>query len=152
MLGDKDVSAVLAQKDLAAGRKFYEETLGLTVAKETDDGGVLYKSGQGFIFLYESGFAGTNQATAAAWNVDDVSAVAEGLKAKGVTLEHYDLPGVTMEGDVHVMGPVKAIWFMERLVFTRAIRKSCIRKWSYLRKKHPKEKITWNRSIQVPKN
>ncbi len=113
MLGDKDVSAVLAQKDMAAGRKFYEDTLGLKVDKETADGGVLYKSGSGFIFVYQSGFAGTNQATAAAWNVDDVSGVAADLKAKGVTLEHYDLPGATMEGDVHVLGPIKAIWFKD---------------------------------------
>ncbi len=113
MLGDKDVAAVLAQKDMTAGRKFYEETLGLAVEKETDDGGVLYKSGSGKIFVYESGFAGSNQATAAAWNADDVPAVAEDLKAKGVTLEKYDLPGATMEGDVHVMGPIKAIWFKD---------------------------------------
>ncbi len=114
MLGDKDVSAVLAVKDLAPARKFYEETLGLSVAKETADGGVLYKSGSGMVFVYESSFAGTNQATAVAWNVDDVSSIAADLKAKGVTLEHYDsLPGVTMEGDVHVMGKEKAIWFKD---------------------------------------
>ena len=113
MLGDKDISAVLAQKDMAAARKFYEETLGLSVDKETADGGVLYKSGNGRLFIYESGFAGSNQATAVAWNVDDVPAVAEALKSKGVTLEHYDLPGSTLEGDVHVMGPTKAIWFKD---------------------------------------
>ncbi len=114
MLGDKDVSAVLAQKDMAAARKFYEEKLGLKVGKETSDGGVLYKSGNCMIFIYESSFAGTNQATAVAWNVDDVKSVAEALKAKGVTMEHYDtLPGVTMDGDVHVMGEEKAIWFKD---------------------------------------
>lgn len=113
MLGDKDVSGVLAVKDMAAARKFYEETLGLSVAKDSQDGGVLYKSGNGMIFVYVSDLAGTNQATAAAWNVDDVPAVAAALKAKGVTLEHYDIPGATMDGDVHVMGPMKAIWFKD---------------------------------------
>ncbi len=113
MLGDKDVSGVLAVKDMAAARKFYEETLGLSVAKETQDAGVLYKSGTGMIFVYVSDLAGTNQATAAAWNVDDVPGVAAALKAKGVTLEHYDIPGATMDGDVHVMGPMKAIWFKD---------------------------------------
>lgn len=113
MLGDKDVSAVLAVKDMAAARKFYETTLGLPVQKETQDGGVLYKSGTGFVFIYESSFAGTNQATAAAWNVDDVPAIATDLKGKGVTLEHYDIPGSTLEGDVHVMGSLKAIWFKD---------------------------------------
>ena len=114
MLGDKDVCAVLAQKDMAAGRKFYEETLGLKVNKETPDGGVLYNSGNSMIFIYQSGFAGSNTATAAAWRSYDVDKVAEDLKTKGVTLERYEnMPGVTMEGDVHVMGPVRAIWFKD---------------------------------------
>lgn len=114
MLGDKDVSAVLAQKDMAVARKFYEETLGLAVDKETADGGVLYKSGNGRVFIYQSGFAGSNQATALAWNVEDVDSIAADLKGKGVALEHYDnLPNVTLEGDVHVMGPVRAIWFKD---------------------------------------
>ncbi len=114
MLGDKSVVAVLAVKDMAEARKFYEETLGLKVDMETPDGGVAYKSGDGKLFIYQSGFAGTNQATAAAWNADDVAGVAEALKAKGVTLEHYDsIPGVKLEGDVHVMGDLKAIWFKD---------------------------------------
>jgi len=113
MLGNIDVSVVLAQKDMAAARKFYEETLGLTLDQETPDGGVLYKSGNGKVFLYESSFAGSNQATAAAWNSDDVAGVAADLKGKGVKLEHYDIPGATHEGDVHVMGEIKAIWFKD---------------------------------------
>ena len=114
MLGDKDVTAVLAQKDLAAARKFYEEVLGLKVIKEAADGGVAMQSGAGSIFLYVTPQnAGTNQATAAAWNVDDVAAIANDLKAKGVTMEHYDIPGATLEGDVHVMGSMKAIWFKD---------------------------------------
>jgi catechol 2,3-dioxygenase-like lactoylglutathione lyase family enzyme len=114
MLGDKDVTAVLAQKDMSAAREFYEQTLGLAVQKETPDGGVVFKSGNSSLFIYPSGYAGTNQATAVAWNVDDVESIAEALKDKGVVLEHYDsLPGVTMQGDVHVMGPIQAIWFKD---------------------------------------
>lgn len=113
MLGDKNVNAVIAAKDMAAAKKFYGETLGLKVDKETPDGGVLYKSGDSSLFLYQSSFAGTNQATAAAWNSDDVESVAEALKAKGVNLEHYDIPGATREGDVHVIGSIKAIWFKD---------------------------------------
>jgi hypothetical protein len=32
---------------------------------------------------------------------------------KGVAFEHYDFPGVTREGDVHVMGPMKSAWFKD---------------------------------------
>jgi hypothetical protein len=35
------------------------------------------------------------------------------LKGKGVTFESYDLPGATKDGDVHVMGELKAAWFKD---------------------------------------
>ena len=37
----------------------------------------------------------------------------QALKAKGVTFEHYDMPGMTREGDVHVGGKMKAAWFKD---------------------------------------
>jgi predicted lactoylglutathione lyase len=37
----------------------------------------------------------------------------EQLKAKGVTFEHYDMPGVELQGDVHVMGDMHAAWFKD---------------------------------------
>ena len=73
------------------------------------------KSGNTGIFVYPSPqFAGTNKATAAAWNVEDVDGVVGALKSKGVSFEHYDLPGATLEGDVHVMGEMRAAWFTDR--------------------------------------
>lgn len=112
MLGTNEVCACLAVKDMAAAAKFYEETLGLT-ADKSSPAGTFYKSGNGGVFVYPSSYAGTNQATAAAWSVDDVAAEVEALKAKGVSFEHYDMPDTTMEGDVHVMGESKAAWFKD---------------------------------------
>ena len=114
MLGDKTAVATIAVKDLEAGKKFYEETLGLTKSGD-DPGGILYKSGDSSVFVYQSEFAGTNKATAASWGVgDDVESVVSGLKAKGVTFEHYDsIPGAKLEGDIHVLGDLKAAWFKD---------------------------------------
>ncbi len=113
MLGNSEVCATLPVKDLDEAKKYYGETLGLQKESE-NPGGVLYKSGNSKLFVYPSEFAGTNKATAAAWAVDDVEATAQALSGKGISLEHYDnLPGVTREGDVHVMGPLKAIWFID---------------------------------------
>ena len=106
MLGDKDVAATLAVKDIGAAREFYEGTLGLALVADLA-GGVLYRSGNSMVLVYESEFAGTNQATAASWSVDDVEGVMQALRDKGVTFEQYDLPGVTREGDVHIMGDLK---------------------------------------------
>lgn len=113
MLSDKTAVATIAVKDMEAGKKFYEGTLGLSKFGD-DPGGILYKSGSSNVFVYESQFAGTNQATAASWGVgDDIKEIVESLKAKGVKFEQYDLPGATMDGDVHVMGELKAAWFKD---------------------------------------
>jgi catechol 2,3-dioxygenase-like lactoylglutathione lyase family enzyme len=113
MLRSSDVCACLAVKDMDAAKKFYGETLGLEAAKESP-GGVFYKSGKSGVFVYPSQYAGTNQATAAAWDVDDIEGAVEDLKAKGVTFEHYDdMPETKLEGDIHVMGEVKSAWFKD---------------------------------------
>lgn len=112
MLGNVSVHAVVGVKDLAEARIFYEETLGLQKEDDTP-AGVLYRSGDTKMFVYETQYGGTNQATAASWDVDDVSAAVAELKGKGVGFEHYDMPDTTLEGDVHVMGPMKAAWFKD---------------------------------------
>jgi hypothetical protein len=35
------------------------------------------------------------------------------LKDKGVTFEHYDIPDMTRQGDVHVGGNMKVAWFKD---------------------------------------
>src|SRR3954471_1715845 len=114
MLGAKDAAATLAVSNLDRARDFYENTLGLTTAREVP-GGILYQSGSSVLLVYPSEFAGTNQATAASWAVgEDFDAIVQDLQAKGVAFEHYDdMPDTTREGDVHVMGDFKAAWFKD---------------------------------------
>ena len=108
MLQGANAVATLAVKDLA---KFYEDTLGRTRADAEDNEAIILESGESRINVYRSRFAGTNQATALTWTVDDVEDVVRTLKAKGVRFEHYDLPEMKREGDVHVPGDMKAAWF-----------------------------------------
>lgn len=114
MLGDKTAVATISVKDLEAAKKFYEGTLGLTKSGD-DPGGILYKSGNSSVLVYQSEFAGTNKATAASWGVgEDIEKIVADLKGKGVSFEHYDnIPGATLQGDVHVMGEMKAAWFKD---------------------------------------
>ncbi|MCY1555763.1 hypothetical protein D9M68_924490 [compost metagenome] len=72
-----------------------------------------YASGEGKLFVYLSDYAGTNQATCATWEVDDVERVVADLKAKGVTFERYDLPDMVREGDIHLMESYKSAWFKD---------------------------------------
>ncbi|HZO96973.1 MAG TPA: VOC family protein [Gaiellaceae bacterium] len=117
MLGAKNAMATLAVKNLEAARDFYEGTLGLTEIQggPSEAGAAVYKSGASAVLVYESAYAGTNQATAASWGVgDEFDAIVRDLKERGVAFEHYDdLPGTTREGDVHAMGELKAVWFKD---------------------------------------
>ena len=114
MLGNKDAFANVAVKDLARARKFYEGTLGLKKVGEEGDELLAFKSGSSTLLVYRSEYAGTNKATAVTWTVGkDVEGVVRELKAKGVKFEHYDMPGVKHEGDVHVAGDMKVAWFKD---------------------------------------
>ena len=85
MLGDKTAVATIAVKDMAAAKKFYEGTLGLTADGGEDGGGIRYKCGDSWVFVYQSEFAGTNKATAVAWGVgNDIDKIVADLKTKGV--------------------------------------------------------------------
>jgi catechol 2,3-dioxygenase-like lactoylglutathione lyase family enzyme len=119
MLGDKTIIPTLAVSDMERARDFYENTLGLKQAPGLPDGAdagaIVYQSGSSAVLVYLSTYAGTNQATAAAWGVgDDFDAVVEALQSKGVTFERYDdLPDTTREGDVHVTGEMRSVWFKD---------------------------------------
>ena len=106
------VFATLAVRDIQKAKEFYGGTLGLTQTDE-NPGGVTYESGGGKLFMYQAPTAGTNQATSASWETDDIVSVVTNLKSKGVVFEQYDIPGAQKEGDVIVMGGMKAAWFKD---------------------------------------
>jgi catechol 2,3-dioxygenase-like lactoylglutathione lyase family enzyme len=114
MLSDKDAAANIAVKNLETAKKFYEDTLGLKQVGSEGDEVVVYKSGNTILNVYRSQYAGTNKATAVTWTVgDDVEGIVRALKAKGVVFEHYDMPDMRVEGDVHVAGDMKVAWFRD---------------------------------------
>ena len=112
MLAESEVVAMVTVSDLAKGKEFYGETLGL---KQTDEnpGGVTYTCGKGRLFVYQAPTAGSNQGTSATWEVNDIEGLVEELKTKGIIFEHFDMPGAAREGDVHVWEGMKAAWFKD---------------------------------------
>lgn len=114
MLGNMQAAATVAVKDLATAKPFYENTLGLKQIGADGQEAVSYATGSSKLVVYRSQFAGTNQATAVTWNVgDQVDSVVRDLKSKGVVFEHYDMPMMKHEGDVHVAGGTRAAWFKD---------------------------------------
>ena len=111
MLGRSDATPMLAVKDLDRARQFYEDKLGL---EEIDDfgEGFMLKSGDTKLSVYKSEFAGTNQATALTFDVDDIEEEVRGLKDKGISFEHYDV-GLTPKGDIYEGEGMKTAWFKD---------------------------------------
>jgi catechol 2,3-dioxygenase-like lactoylglutathione lyase family enzyme len=114
LLQDSQVTANIPAADIERARRFYADMLGLTPAEE-GPGGLVYKTGGGTTFhLYETEYAGRAGHTIAQFSVPDVASVVTDLRAKGVAFEHYDMPGVTWDGDVASMKDLgHAAWFKD---------------------------------------
>lgn len=113
MLGKADAIPMIAVKDLDRARTFYEGTLGLKTKDEMGGEALRMESGDTEINVYRSEFAGTNKATALTFKVDDAEKDVADLKEKGIFFEHYDLPGLTQQGDLYVAEGFKTAWFKD---------------------------------------
>ena len=114
MLADKAASATIAVRNVDTAAKFYGEKLGLRKAQSMGDDVAIYQSGTSSIMVYRSAYAGTNKATSATWGVgEQFDSIVGDLQGKSVAFEHYDLPGLTRRGDVHVAGDFKGAWIKD---------------------------------------
>ncbi len=115
MLNSGTVTANIPAADLKRAREFYAEKLGITPSAEVEGMMLLYKTAGGTMFsLYETEFAGQAGHTIAQWHVDDVGAEVRDLKARGVSFEQYDMPGVEWnDGVASIPGMGKAAWFKD---------------------------------------
>jgi len=114
MLNASKVTANIPAGDLGRARRFYADTLGLNPAQEGEGGLVYTTEGGTTFFLYETEFAGQAGHTIAQFHVDDIEAEVKDLQSKGVSFEHYELPGVTWDGDIaNVPQMGRAAWFKD---------------------------------------
>lgn len=112
MLSDNAAIATVAVKNLETAKNFYEDKLGLTKVMENAEV-LAFKTGGSILFVYRSQYAGTNKATAVTFVAEEVDDLVRTLKSRGVTFEHYDLPKMTRQGDVHMAGSMKTAWFKD---------------------------------------
>ena len=113
MLQNHPLYAYIPAQDVARARHFYEQQLGFKPKREVA-GGVVYEFGAGTAcFLYPTPNAGTSRASQAFWEVDDVAREVAELKARGVTFEEYDLPGMKTTNGIATAGGAKAAWFKD---------------------------------------
>jgi catechol 2,3-dioxygenase-like lactoylglutathione lyase family enzyme len=114
MLGESKMTTMLPVLDLARARAFYEGKLGLAPVGGRPDGKFLYRlAGGGLLALFPRSEPTKAEHTAVSFEVPDVAAEVKTLRARGVTFQDYDLPGLKTENSVCVLGSEKAAWFLD---------------------------------------
>jgi len=114
MLNGKNVMATVAVRDINIAQSFYGDTLGLEQSGAQGEELIAYRSGDATLLVYRSDYAGSNQATAATWAVgDDLERIVQELRSKGVVFEHYNMPGLTLQGDIHVGAGIRLAWLRD---------------------------------------
>lgn len=116
MLAKHRMATSIPTADFDRARRFYEQTLGFSVERESPEMGVVvYSNANGAIFLYTSEYAGTNKATVLSFEVptDAFDEEIRALRAAGVTFDTFDLPDATWEDGVARMGEMSSAWFRD---------------------------------------
>ncbi|MFC3715836.1 VOC family protein [Luteimonas soli] len=114
MLKDKTSNAIVAVSDLERARNFYTDTLGLEPRGGGVEGVLEYRTGNSSLAVYRSEGVRPGTGNAVAWSGgNDVEAIAEDLRAKGVTLEEYPDMGMDIDRGVHRSDGFAGIWFKD---------------------------------------
>lgn len=104
MLKDSNVATRLPAQNLDRARAFYSEKLGIEPVDERP-GGLLYQCGTTRFALFRSAGAPSGEHTQMAWEVDDLEAVVDELRGRGVIFEELDGPGLrTVNGIADIDG------------------------------------------------
>jgi catechol 2,3-dioxygenase-like lactoylglutathione lyase family enzyme len=116
MLGTARLYANMTASDLDRAVEFYGGTLGLTVLERHEvmpgHEEVLFDAG-GAVICIEHGETTPGGKTPVSFEVEDLAAAVDALRARGVTFEEYDLPGLKTENGVATIGSLSAAWFKD---------------------------------------
>ncbi len=109
------MAATLPASDLDRAKAWYADKLGLEPVESTERGESWYEIGGTRFLLYPSQFAGTNQATAAGFIVDDFDSAMAEMKDRGVVFEDYDFGEDfrTVDGVFTAPDGFKGAWFKD---------------------------------------
>jgi catechol 2,3-dioxygenase-like lactoylglutathione lyase family enzyme len=119
MLDRFETATRLPAQNLDRARAFYADKLGLTPVEERP-GGLLYRCGGSKFALFGSSGRATGEHTQMAWTVDDIEAVVDELRRRGVVFEDVDVPGLrTVDGIAEVQGNYPSVGTGERAAWFR---------------------------------
>ena len=115
MIANIPMHAVLPASDIERARRWYSEKLGLEPVSTSPFGDLEYKSGGVAFLVYQSDLAGSNQATAAGFTLENFDETVDDLRSNGVEFEHVDFGemGATVDGVIVTPDGQKAAWFKD---------------------------------------
>lgn len=113
MLKNAPLYSYVPVSNLERARSFYEDKLALGRGEPSGPGLIFKCAGGTGFFMYPTPGAGTNQASCAFWQVDDIQATVAWLKGRGVVFEEYDTPDMKTVGSIFNGGDAMAAWFMD---------------------------------------
>jgi len=106
---------VLPASDIERARRWYAEKFGLQPISTNPFGDLLYEAGGVKFLVYQTELAGTNQATAAGFSLENFDEVIDFLRSNGVAFDHVDFGemGATIDGVITTPDGQKAAWFKD---------------------------------------
>ena len=117
MIGTTGAIPIVPVSNLERGIAFYTEKLGLELEEQNEslpqNREARFKVGPTKFGIYESVGAGQSRHTLASFEVEDIEATAADLRARGLTFEEYDMPGLKTENGIADIGHEKAAWFKD---------------------------------------
>lgn len=113
MLGNSKVHPILLSKDLDQTREFYHDRLGLDILSESDHK-IEFRCGGGTKLAVSKSTIGTaDSQTQIGWEVDDLQAEIDDIRARGVPIEEYDIPGLRTHNGVADVGFAWMSWIID---------------------------------------
>lgn len=112
MLTNKTLRFTVPVNDVTRARQFYEDILEFPPAKQAM-GGMAYQCNDSYFVLVQTGNGGAVQYAILTWLVEDIASMVTALRAKGVTFEEYDFPGMKTVNGIATLGKDKLAYFKD---------------------------------------
>ena len=113
MLDSGVVMATIPVTELLRAQEFYQNTLGLKPGQAFPNGIIMHTKNKTAVALFQR--PPTNRQNTAAWFVvNNFDETVKELRAKQVSFDEYDMPGMSSLGEgIYQFGSVKAAWFKD---------------------------------------
>jgi len=113
MLADFPAIPILLSTDMAASKRFYQDTLGLPLLDETAERMVFKCGGDTRLIISRSTVGTSDTQTQMVWRVPDIHAAVADLRVRGVRIEEYTAPDPVTTDGIADMGHSWAAWFID---------------------------------------